>query len=233
MVRRTFVITVFVLLALACAAVPAVALPDGAGATVAPASVSTEAGTAITFNASATLVKYGGVVIVDGYLTQGGEPLSGSPVTLRATRDGVTRDVGKATTDGQGFYKTTLTPRSNASWDASAAGASSAQIVIRVVPRVTLALSHLKPRGTRLTEIFSGSVKPAPAGKRVRIQKAVGSGWRTVASGRLDSRSRYRIDWEAPFRTATYKLRAVLAASADYAKGASQWATLRVVVRKL
>ena len=232
MVRRMFVITVFVVFALACAAVPAVALLGGAGATVAPAGVSSEAGTTITFNASTTLVKYGVVVIVDGYLTQGGEPLSGTPVTVRATRDGVTRDVGKATTDDQGFYTTTLTPRSNAWWDASAAGASSTQLVIRVVPRVTLALSHLKPRGTRLTEIFSGSVKPAHAGKRVRIQKAVGSGWRSVASGRLDRHSRYRVVWTLPYRTAKYKLRTVLPAHADHAEGASPRATLRVVIRK-
>jgi len=232
MVRRTFVITVFVLLALAGAAIPAVALRGGPGATRTPASFGAEAGTEITFNASATLVKYGVVVIVDGYLRQGGEPLPGSQVTLRATRGGVTRDVGEATTDDQGFYSTTLRPGSNASWDATAAGASSAQIVIRVVPRVALALSHPKPRGTRLKEIFSGSVKPAHAGKRVRVQKAVGSGWRTVASGRLDSRSRYRVVWTLPYRTAKYKLRTVLPAHADHALGASPTATLRVVIRK-
>ena len=232
MVRRVFVITVFVVLALACAAVPAVALLGGAGATVAPASVSAEADTTITFDASATLVKYGGVVIVDGYLTQGGEPLSGSPVTIRATRDGVTRDVGKATTDDEGFYKTTLTPRSNASWDASAAGAVSAQLVIQVAPKVSLALSHLKPRGTRLTEIFRGSVKPAHGGKKVLVQKAVGGSWKTVARGKLDRRSHYRIVWRLPYKTATYKLRTILPAHADHAQGTSTTAKLGVVIRK-
>ena len=64
------------------------------------------------------------------------------------------------------------------------------------------------------------------------IQKAVGSGWRTVASGRLDSRSRYRVIWALPYKTATYKLRAVVPAHADHAEGASQTATLRVVIRK-
>ncbi len=232
MVRRLVVITVFVVLAFACAAVPALALRGGAGVTLAPASVGAEAGTTITFDASATLVKYRRVVIVDGYLLQGGEPLSGSPVTLRATRDGVTRDVAEATTDDQGFYTTTLTPRSNASWDASAAGASSTQLVILVVPRVTLALTHRKPRGARLTEIFSGSVKPAHTGRKVLVQKAVGLTWRTVASGRLDRRSRYRVAWTLPYRTAKYKLRTVLPAHADHAQGASPRATLRVVVGK-
>ena len=229
--RRMFVITVFVGLALACVAVPAVALRGGAGATVAPTSVGAEAGTTISFDASATLVKYGGVVIVDGYLTQGGEPLSGSSVTVGATRDGVTHHVGKATTDDQGFYSTILRPRSNATWDASAAGASSTQLVIRVAPRVTLALSHLKA-GKRLTEIFTGRVGPNHAGRRLLIQKATSSGWRTVASGRLDSRSRYHVKWVLPYRTATYKLRAMLPAHADHAQGASTKARLKVVIRR-
>ena len=231
MVRRTSVITVFVLLALACSAIPAAARLHGADATAAPARAASQAGVAITFDASPTRVKYGGIVIVAGLLTENGGPRAGDVVTLRETRAGGTRDAGTATTGDDGFYTTTLKPRVNASWSASAAGASSAQIAIKVVPRVTLALSHLRPRGARITEIFTGSVRPLRPGKRVRIQRAVGSGWRTVASGRLNSRSRYRIAWSVPFRTATYKLRAVLPASVDYAKGVSQRATLRVVVR--
>ena len=64
------------------------------------------------------------------------------------------------------------------------------------------------------------------------IQKAVGSGWRTVASGRLDSRSRYRVVWAVPFKTASYKLRVILPAHADHAEGDSPTASLKVVIRK-
>jgi hypothetical protein len=230
MVRRTIVISVLVLLASAAAAVPAVALLRGPVDSAARASAATAAGTAITFDASPRRVRYGQVVIVAGQLSGDVTPLAGSTVTLRETRGDVTRDRGTATTDGDGFYTTVITPRSNASWAASAAGVSSAQVLIRVMPRVTLALSHLTPRGTRLREVFTGAVRPALAGRRVRIQKAVGSGWRTVASGRLDRRSRYRVVWSVPFRTAKYKLRAVLPASADYARGTSPRAILRVVV---
>lgn len=99
------------------------------------------------------------------------------------------------------------------------------------MPRVTLALSHLKA-GTRLRETFSGSVTPNHRGQRVLIQKAVGAGWRTVASGRLSSRSRYQVTWALPYKTATYKLRAVVPAHSDHAEGASPNATLRVVIRK-
>ncbi len=73
---------------------------------------------------------------------------------------------------------------------------------------------------------------PNHRGKKVLVQKAVGRLWKTVASGRLDSRSRYRITWYLPYRTATYKLRTVIPAHADHAQGTSARATLRVVVRK-
>ncbi len=101
-----------------------------------------------------------------------------------------------------------------------------------ILCRVTLALSHLKPQGTRLREIFSGAVAPAHAGATVRIQKAAGTGWRTVASGKLDGSSRYRVIWSVPFRTASYKLRATLPTHADHAEGDSQTASFKVVIRK-
>ena len=64
------------------------------------------------------------------------------------------------------------------------------------------------------------------------MQKAVGTKWRTVASGRLDSRSRYRILWAVPYKTATYKLRTILPAHADHTQGTSTTAKLKVVIRK-
>jgi hypothetical protein len=134
-------------------------------------------------------------------------------------------------TAADGYYHATIAPKANATWTAASGGATSADELIRVKPKVTLSLSHIKA-GTRLTEIFSGTVTPRHAGRRVRIQKAVGSGWRTVASGRLDSRSRFRITWVLPYRTATYKLRATLPAHTDHAEGTSPTGTLRVVVRK-
>ncbi len=185
------------------------------------------AGAAITFRPSATILKYGKAVIVTGYLTDGGRPLSGSTVTLRETREGVTRNGGTTTTDGDGFYRMIVAPKFSASWRATAAGATSASAVIRVRPRVTLVLSHTTS-GTRLTEIFRGSVKPAHGGRRMLVQRSTATGWRTVASGRLDGRSRYAIRWRLPYRTATYKLRAVLPAHTDHAAGISPPAKVRV-----
>jgi hypothetical protein len=203
----------------------------GAGGAAALLRVG-EAGTALTCRPRTALVRYGKSVTVGGYLTTGGEPLSGSAVTLGPTGGGVTRDEVTATTDGQGFYRASVAPKANASWTAHAAGASSESVVIRVMPKITLRLSHLEA-GKRLTEILSGGVTPAHSGQRVLVQRQTASGgWRNVASGRLDRRSHYSIRWSLPYRTATYKLRTVVTAHADHAEGASQTATLRVKIRR-
>lgn len=191
-----------------------------------------ETGTALTLRPLSALVQYGKSVIVSGYLTDGGEPAAaGELVTLLETRGGSSRDRGTATTDGQGFYRATITPTSNADWSAVANEAASTPVAIGVMPRVTLKLAN-SISGTRLTEIFSGSVAPNHAGKRVLVQKAVGSGWRTVASGRLDRRSHYRVHWRLPYRTATYKVRVILPKHGDHAEGASPTGTVRVRVRR-
>ena len=126
----------------------------------------------------------------------------GLPVTAPVQRPAsatVTRRLSQASTAARrgadGLLQATLQPTANATWTAAAGGVAGEEALIQVMPRVTMALSHLKA-GTRLTEIFSGSVQPERTrARRVLVQKAVGTGWRTVASGRLDSRSRYHITW--------------------------------------
>ncbi len=191
-----------------------------------------ETGKAVTFRPQSALVEYGKSVIVSGYLTDSGEPVAaGSTVTLFETRGDVSRDRGAATTDGQGFYSTTITPGSNAAWSAVATDATNVSVEILVMPRVTLKLAH-SVSGTRLTEIFSGSVAPNHAGKKILVQKAVGSSWRTVAAGRLDRRSHYRVGWRLPYRTATYKVRVILPKHGDHSEGASPTGTVRIKIRR-
>jgi hypothetical protein len=187
---------------------------------------------ALTLRPRSRLVQYGKSVTVAGYATgPGGLPVGGASVEVRRVTGSGTAAGATDTTDAQGFYQTSLQPRSNATWRAVTGGTAGEEALIRVMPRVTLAVSHLKA-GTVLTEIFTGSVAPNHPGRRVLIKKAVGSGWRTVASGLLDGRSRYRVTWRLPYRTATYKLRAVLPKDADHAEGSSITATVKVVIRK-
>ena len=216
------------------------AVPDGTGGAYLLGDGATsgvlwrmanDAATTATFRPRSQLVEYGKRVAVAGYVTQADSlPAVGVGVVVAASGSGSAS--ATAQTEADGYYHASIAPKENATWSATAAGASAEGIVIRVRPHLTLALSHLKPQGTRLTEILSGAVTPRHAGAKVLVQKAVGSAWRTVASGRLDSRSRYHVVWALPFKTASYKVRAVLPAHADHAEGDSQTASLRVVIRK-
>ena len=222
MVRRTLVIVLFAVLALACAAqVPAL----GAGADGASRARRGATGT-LTFLPQLDLVRFGKTITVRGSLTAGGAPVAGAAVLVH--RLGQTTG-SAAVTDAQGRYQATITPRANASWAASAGEVQSDAVLIQVAPRVTLALSHSRST-SRLIEYFRGSVSPDHAGAAMVVQRSTASGWRKVASGRLDAGSRYRISWVLPQRSATYRLRVVLPAHADHAHGTSQPATLRVVV---
>jgi len=189
------------------------------------------AAAAVTFRPRSALVQYGKTVPFAGYATRADSlPASGVDVTVSASGGGSKPATAK--TGGDGYYHASITPKANATWTASTAGATSESIVIRVKPRVSLTLSHPKPQGTRLTEVFSGAVVPAHAGAKVLIQKAIGAAWRTVASGRLNGNSHFRVVWSVPFKTASYKLRAMLPAHADHAEGDSSTANLKVVIRK-
>jgi hypothetical protein len=202
----------------------------GAGAGAALWHVG-QSGLAVTFRPRAQTVKYGKSVGVSGYLTSGGEPLAGRTVTLRKTSGGVSSKAGTATTDDQGFYRTTVAPAANSTWFAEAGGVSSAGLQIGVVPGVTLALSHTRS-GARFSERFSGKVTPAHRGTRVLVQSKTGGGWHTVRAGTVDARSRYHVTWKLPDRTATYSLRVIIPAHADHLQGTSPTATLRIVVKK-
>ncbi|MEI6451209.1 MAG: hypothetical protein WCP98_14880 [Actinomycetes bacterium] len=195
-----------------------------------------EAGLALTLRPRAASVIYGAKVAVAGYLTAAGVPLADSPVEVRWTSaGGVTKTAVTATTDGHGFYEATIAPAATATWTATAGGPAGESIVsesfpsLEVAPEVSLALADIKV-GAGYVEIFSGAVKPAHAGSRVLVQRQSGGSWRTLASGSLDGRSRYRVSWPLPLRSATYLFRTLLPAHADHAAGVSRSARLRVVL---
>ncbi|GEM_PF-1095468 len=195
-----------------------------------------ESGAALTLRPRASALVYGEKVGVAGYLTAAGVPLAGKSVEVRSTNaDGVTKTAATATTNGQGFYAATIAPEATAAWTAAADGPAGETIVsetfsdLRVAPEVSISLASHKAGGGYV-EIFSGAVKPAHAGSRVLVQQRSGSSWRTLASGTLDGRSRYRVSWPLPLRTATYFFRTLLPAGAGDEAGVSPTARLRVVL---
>jgi hypothetical protein len=218
MMRRRFAITVFVILAVACAAAPALAASGAAvKLTVVPPKLP---------------VAYPLTVAITGSLTANGLPLSGETVQVGRTTGGVFSAVVSVTTHADGSYEAWVKPTASATWTALWGDVRGDEIPIPVAPRVSLALSHLQA-SRALTEVFSGAVAPKHPGMKVLIQKAVsGTTWKTVTSGRLDSRSRFRITWHVPYRNARYQLRAILPAHADHAQGTSTKAVLKVAITK-
>ena len=209
------------------------ALGEGAGARLWRLG---EAGAALTLRPRASAIVYGETVGVAGYLTAAGVPLADSRIEVRWTdAGGATKTAATATTDGEGYYQATIAPEATAAWTAAAVGPAGATIVseaffdLLVAPDVTIALTNRKLGGASV-EVFSGTVRPAHPGSRVFVQRRSGSSWRTVASGSLDGRSRYRVSWPLPLRSATYLFRTLLPVHDDHAAGVSRSARLRVVL---
>jgi len=209
------------------------ALGEGAGARLWRLG---EAGAALTLRPRASAIVYGETVGVAGYLTAAGVPLADRRVEVRWTAaGGVTKTAATATTDDEGFYQTTIAPKVTAAWTAAASGPAGATIVsetfrdLTVAPEISIALADRKV-GSGYVEIFSGAVKPAHAGSRVLVQRLSGGSWRTLAGASLDGRSRYRVSWPLPLRSATYLFRTLLPAHADHEAGVSPTARLHVVL---
>jgi hypothetical protein len=240
MIRRTPVIAAVITVVLALVAMPAFASHGARGARVPSEGAApglwhaTGGGGALTVAADLpplTPVKYPRSVDLTGHLTTDGlPPATPQVVQVGQVSGGSFTQVASATTDANGFYRATVKPTSNRTWTAVCGDVRGNDIVIDVAPRVSLVLSHIQA-AAKPTEIFSGAVAPKHAGMQVFVQKAAGGGrWHTVASGRLDSRSRFRITWHVPLRSATYNLQAIVPAHADHAQGTSMKAVLTVVV---
>lgn len=217
MIRRMCAISTFVFVVCVMLAAPALATPGvGVKLTVVPPKLP---------------VAYPLNVAITGSLTANGLPLAGETVRVGQTAGGVFTEVVSVTTHADGTYEAWVDKlKVNATWTAFWGDVHGDEVAIPVAPRVRLALSHLQS-GKQLTEVFSGGVGPSHAGSSVLVQKAVGTAWKTVARGRLDAQSHYRIVWAVPYKTATYTLRAILPAHADNAQGTSVKAKLKVVIR--
>jgi hypothetical protein len=216
------------------------AVPDGCGGAYLAGSttgtgylwrVGAGPGLAVTLRPRALSVLWGKPVAIGGYVTQDATPASGATVAFASSDGGAGAPPPPAHAGVDGYYSATLTPKANAVWTASSGAGVSDGVRIEVRPTVTMTMSHPKA-STRLSEIFSGAVSPSHKGRSVVVQRSLGGDrWKKIASGRLDSRSRYRITWFVPRKTATYKLRVILPAHADHAQGTSRTGSLRVVVK--
>lgn len=138
----------------------------------------------VTLGAAPARVVAGRPTKLSGHLTPApGKSASGVKITLQANG----KNVGTTNTDSSGNFTFTQSPTANTSYTAASGGnpkATSAPAAVKVAFSVSLRLSSSHPkRGKRV--VFSGAVTPARNGALVRIQKRVGTRWRTVKSGVL------------------------------------------------
>ena len=199
-----------------------------ASATVAGADATFTTGTpAVTIAATPLVVTFGKPVTIAGQVA--GNP--GVSVTLEQSPfpfTGPFKPVADGTTDAAANYSFQVVPGLNTRYHVTAKAsppAASADVTVRVRPKVTLRLSDRTPRrGQRVR--FRGSVLPAHDGKAVRIQRRTSSGWKTIATPLLEpatpvdgvARSKYRkrirIRRDGVYRT-------VMPADGDHARGKS------------
>jgi hypothetical protein len=97
------------------------------------------------------------------------------------------------------------------------AGVTTSAGNIRVARRV----SESAPRTTRVGQyvVTTGAVTPRRAiGAHVELVRLAGTRWINVASGRMTTRTSYRVNWK-PASAGTYTLRVVVPADTSYASG--------------
>lgn len=137
-----------------------------------------------------------------GALSCNGNVLNDKAVTLKKKSGSGWTAVGTAQTDPDGTgYAFTQKPAHNGVYMVSFAGdslceaAESAAKTVIVRPGVAFnaASGATSPRGA--TAVFSGSVLPAHPGRTVSLQVLQGGAWRNAVSGKLDSKSSYRLTY--------------------------------------
>ena len=175
--------------------------PDTAPAP-APSVVLTGTPTTITFGTSAVL---------RGTVTSGSTRVANAAVTIEQSAGTGWAAVTSTTTTTDGSFAVTVTPSSSTRYRATTTGAAPAYATVSVRPRITNRLSYAAARGgTKVT--IATVVTPRKAGATVRVQKLVGTSWRTVASARLGTTSSALVT-VGTFAAQTARYRVVLPAT--------------------
>jgi len=216
--------------------IPGLALPLAfAGAAVAVAA-QPSGGTAVTLEATPTIVVYSNPTTLSGRVTGGGDnndvKVHLEQDTSRPYGDGYTPAGVTATTANNGKYSFTLKPRVNTQYrvDAKASpSVTSSPRLVLVRMRVGIGLSDSTPARGRLVR-FSGSVTPAHDGLKARIQKRSSTGrFVTVARKALtdagDARSAYSRRIRI-YRDGVYRVK--VAGDSDHINGFSRLRTINV-----
>jgi hypothetical protein len=97
--------------------------------------------------------------------------------------------VAQTTTNSGGQYAFVRVAQTDASWYTKADGAISATLAEHVRAAIGF-VAHA--RGDRIA-VLSGHVAPGHAGERIILQQHTATGWRTIATTRLGSKSKFSL----------------------------------------
>lgn len=210
---RIFKPTTAAIAAAALALAPAGAYAiRGAGRHAGRRLASSSAGCKLTINAAPRIIENGESALVFGQLTCRSGSVANQTVTVtERPAMGAASTAGTATTDAAGNYQVTSPALStNTRFSASALGAQSAERMVRVSPKVTLAgppegaelftgagpilAKHVAAYRNRIT--FTGTVSPADAGAVVALQReeaSGGDGWHRIGLGTVGAGGTFSI----------------------------------------
>lgn len=145
-------------------------------------------------------VRYGKQVKVSGRV-----PGAGRGVRLEHAPGGQGwRPVAQTTSAGDGSYRFAVKAERSGPYRAVSDGGTSAERRVTVVARLAGRSSRHVRRGA--TVRVRGSVKPARAGRTVRLQRRVGRRWKTVDVARTRANGAFRAAWK-PATTGAFRLR--------------------------
>ena len=147
----------------------------------------------LTIDATPNPVLFGRSATISGRLRGGDNSgktivLQHDPYPFGATYD--PKQVAQTTTNAQGEYTFTVTPKLNTNYRTVARiepEARSDNLQLGVKVRITRTVSDTTPRVGQVVT-FAGTVKPAHDGRTVYVQRRRSDGsWRTVATDALDA----------------------------------------------
>ncbi len=195
--------------------------------------------TTVTVSASTTQALWGTRITLSSVLTRADSaPVANAPVELYGTTLGANdlRLLRRVQTDGTGTATTVigLSRSTDFQWrfqgDAFSAASESPHAVVRMLPRVSLAVSPASILKGE-TAVVTGRVVPSLAAAPVYVQSLTGGQWRNTALVRTASNGTFQVAQRPGL--GVFRYRAILVARASYLTATSNSAQLRVEARDL
>lgn len=186
----------------------------------------------LTLSASPSWITYPATTVLSGALTNAsGSPLASKNVVIQTKSGTKWVNIAAVQTDAEGKWSYEAKPSRNIYYRTYFAGddtyssiASSAQLV-KVRPYISISARYYRIKRGRLDLLRFGT-SPRHAGSRAKVQRKVGSSWRTIAWVRLNRWGGGSYYYKPNVRGNHY-LRVVLPSHSDHAAGISRYITIK------